>query len=48
MNSSVREGATVGEDTVLRMGAALVRNLPAGETWVGVPAHRMRAALEVG
>lgn len=39
MRSSVREGATVGPDAVLGMGSALLGDLPAGETWAGVPAR---------
>ena len=38
MSSSVRERVTVGRDACLGMGAALVRDLPDEETWIGVPA----------
>jgi sugar O-acyltransferase (sialic acid O-acetyltransferase NeuD family) len=41
MNSSVRERVQIGVEAVLGMGAALLTDLPAGQTWVGVPAARL-------
>ena len=42
--SVLREGCHVGDGAVVGMGAVVVRDVPAGEVWVGNPARRLRAA----
>lgn len=42
MNASVRQRATVGAEATIGMGAAVVGDVPAGQTWVGVPARAVR------
>ena len=39
MNSSVREQTSIGSYATIGMGAAVLSDVPEGETWVGVPAH---------
>lgn len=41
LNSSVRDRTSVGDYATIGMGAAVLSNVPDGETWVGVPAHEI-------
>jgi sugar O-acyltransferase (sialic acid O-acetyltransferase NeuD family) len=41
LNSSVRERTSVGNYATVGMGAAVLSNVPDGQTWVGVPAHEI-------
>lgn len=42
-NATTREGSVIDDGGRLGMGSVLLGHIPAGETWVGVPARRMRA-----
>ncbi|UUL76829.1 acetyltransferase [Pseudarthrobacter sp. Fe7] len=45
MNSSVRDSTSVGAYATVGMGAAVLGNVPAGQTWVGVPARQADGGL---
>lgn len=47
LNCSVRERTSVGSYATVGMGAAVLSNVPDGETWVGVPAHPIEDRGEV-
>lgn len=35
-------GVIIGEDALIGAGSVVTKNIPAGETWCGVPAKRMK------
>lgn len=39
----LREGTTVGDRAMVGMGSVVLRDIPPGEVWAGVPARRLRA-----
>jgi sugar O-acyltransferase (sialic acid O-acetyltransferase NeuD family) len=49
MNSSVRENVVIGDGVTLGMGAVVLTDVPAEQTWVGIPARplKSRSALAV-
>jgi sugar O-acyltransferase (sialic acid O-acetyltransferase NeuD family) len=40
-NASIREGVRLGSGCLIGMGAVVVRDVPPGEVWAGVPARRL-------
>lgn len=42
VGSSVKNGKHVGDNATLGQGAVVVKNVPAGETWVGNPAAKIK------
>lgn len=47
MNASVRQGVHIGADATVGMGAVVLDDVPAGETWVGVPARPIRTGVRL-
>lgn len=41
----VREGLTIGAGALVGMGAVVLNDVPAGETWVGVPARPLEVTV---
>lgn len=37
----IRDQRTIGENSVVGMGAVVTKDIPSGETWVGSPAHKI-------
>lgn len=48
MNSCVRERTVIGAGAVVGMGAVVLADVPAGQTWVGVPARALETAAISG
>lgn len=45
MNASVREGVRIGAGATVGMGSVVLHDVPADETWVGVPARPIRTGV---
>lgn len=37
----IRDQRTIGEKCIIGMGSVVTKDIPAGETWIGSPAHKM-------
>ena len=40
-NVIVREQRAIGENSVIGMGSVVTKDVPADETWIGSPAHKL-------
>ena len=41
-NATVKEGVSIGENAVIGAGAVVINDVPANETWAGVPAKKIK------
>jgi acetyltransferase-like isoleucine patch superfamily enzyme len=41
-NATILPGITIGENAIIGAGAVVTKNIPAGETWVGNPARKLK------
>lgn len=42
---TILPGVTIGDNAIIGAGAVVTKTVPAGETWVGVPAYRIKESL---
>jgi UDP-3-O-[3-hydroxymyristoyl] glucosamine N-acyltransferase len=42
----VKNGVSIGNDVIVGMGAVVTKNIPDGETWLGMPAMRLEEFLK--
>ena len=40
VNSTIRDGITIGENSVVGMGSLVTKNIPDNEIWIGSPARK--------
>lgn len=41
VNSTLRDGITIGENSIVGMGSVVTKSIPDNETWVGSPAKKL-------
>ncbi len=44
-NATILAGVVIGEDAVIGAGAVVTKNVPARQTWIGNPAHKMKVPV---
>lgn len=47
LNATIRPRVTIGKGARIGMGAVVTKDVPAGETWIGCPAHDIRQDVKV-